>query len=344
MPNRAALQAKQEAYDQVTLQAQIELGKQIAQYEEQCRRMAAEHESCLVALRQENQRMIDEAIIVRMEYASAFMAAKTPMVEEMESAQSRHHYQTLKDHMAKKEQMLKDESAREKKKRIQKENELKEAEEQIEQVRRDLSFLEEALECGPKRAVPTRSPRDSPVSPDTKRTKMEEPIQGCQTNVGQGQLAFASSNPIVSPKQDQTTTNQAQGDQTQVNQTPSDKSQINQTQSQTLGDQTQGGQTIEAQSDEEESFPIPIEETIVFDSIQSTIPQMEETVEAQNSIIPNEKPEGVQISVNQTRENESSHTSITPSRIIRPAIGWTPSKSEENVQVPVTQYAEFCGG
>ncbi len=35
MPNRAALQAKQDAYDQVTLQAQIELGKQIAEYEEQ---------------------------------------------------------------------------------------------------------------------------------------------------------------------------------------------------------------------------------------------------------------------------------------------------------------------
>ena len=128
MPNRAALQAKQEAYDQVTLQAQLELGKQIAQYEEQCRRMAAEHESCLVALRQENQRMIDEAVRVRLEHTSAFMATKMPTVEEIESAQSRHHYQTLKDHMAKKEQRLKDENAREKKKRIQKENELKEAE------------------------------------------------------------------------------------------------------------------------------------------------------------------------------------------------------------------------
>jgi hypothetical protein len=294
-----------------TLQAQIELGKQIAQYEEQRRRMAAEHESCLEALRQENQRMIDEAVRVRMEYASAFMAAKTPTVEEIESAQSRHHYQTLKDHMAKKEQRLKDESAREKKECIQKENELKEAEEQIEQLRRDLSFLEEALESGSKRAVPTRSLSDSPVSLDTKRTKMEEPIQGCQTNVGQGQLAFASSNPIVSPKQDQTTTNQTQCDQ----------SQINQTQSQTLGDQTQGGQTSEAQSDEEESFPIPMEEFIVSDSILSMIPQTEETVEAQNSIIPKEKPEGVQISIIQTKENESSHTSITPSTIIRSAVG-----------------------
>ena len=69
MPNRAVLQAKQEAYDQVTLQAQIELGKQMAEYEEQRKRMAAEHERCLKALKQENQRMIKEAARVRQEYA-----------------------------------------------------------------------------------------------------------------------------------------------------------------------------------------------------------------------------------------------------------------------------------
>jgi hypothetical protein len=83
MPNRAALHAKQDAYDQVTFQAQVELGKQVAEYEEQRRRMAAEHERCLEALRQENQRMIDEATRVRKEYTEAFMASKTPTVEEI---------------------------------------------------------------------------------------------------------------------------------------------------------------------------------------------------------------------------------------------------------------------
>jgi hypothetical protein len=111
MPNRAALQAKQDAYDQVTLQAQIELGKQIAKYEEQRRRMAVEHERCLEALKLENQRMMDEAVRVRNEYANAFMAAKTPTAEEIEIAQSRHHHQILKEQMAKKVKRLKDESA-----------------------------------------------------------------------------------------------------------------------------------------------------------------------------------------------------------------------------------------
>ncbi len=168
MPNRAVLQAKQDAYDQVTLQAQIELEKQIAQYEEQRKIMAAEHERCLEALKQENQRMIDEATRVRKEYAEAFRVSKTPTVEEVEAAQSRHHYQTMKEQMAEKEKRLNDDSAREKNRRVQKEKELAEADEQIEQLKRDLSFLEEALESGSKRSVPTRSPRDSPVSPDTR--------------------------------------------------------------------------------------------------------------------------------------------------------------------------------
>jgi hypothetical protein len=110
--------------------------------------------------------------------------------------------------MAKKEKRLMDESAREKKKRLQKEQELADAEEQIEQLRRDLSFLEEALENGSKRSVPTRSPSDSPRSPDIKRTKMEEPIQSYQTSVTPGQLELASSNPVVSAQQDQTQSNQ----------------------------------------------------------------------------------------------------------------------------------------
>ena len=163
MPNRAVLQAKQEAYDQVTLQAQIELGKQMAEYEEQRKRMAAEHERCLEALKQENQRMIEEAARVRQEYANAFMSSKTPSVEEIEEAQSCHHHQILKEPMVKKEKRLIDESAREKKKRLQKEQELADAEEQIEQLRKDLSFLEEALENGNKRSVPTRSRSDSPT-------------------------------------------------------------------------------------------------------------------------------------------------------------------------------------
>jgi hypothetical protein len=77
---------------------------------------------------------------------------------------------------------MKDESAREKKKHLQKEQELADAEGQIEQLRKDLSFLEEALENGSKRSVRARSPSDSPKSPENnKRTKLEEPVQNYQS-------------------------------------------------------------------------------------------------------------------------------------------------------------------
>ena len=120
----------------------------------------------------------------------------------------------MKKQMAKKEKRLNDDSAREKNRRVQKEKELAEAEEQIEQLRRDLNFLEEALESGSKRSVPTRSPRDSPVSTDTKRTKMEEPIKSFQTSAKQGPIISDGSNPVLSPLQDQTFQNQTPQDQT----------------------------------------------------------------------------------------------------------------------------------
>jgi chromosome segregation ATPase len=240
IPNRAVLQAKQEAYDQVTLQAQIELGKQMAEYEEQRKRMAAEHERCLKALKQENQRMIKEAVRVRQEYANAFMSSKTPSVEEIEEAQSRHHYQTLREKMTTKEKRLIDESAREKKKRLQKEQELADAEEQIEKLRKDLNFLEETLESGNKRSIPARSRSDSPNSPDNKRSKLDEQTQDCQTAEAQikpiqtsepqvptvagqdkdtpGQIELAQSNPVASNKRPQV--------QTQSDQTPNTQSSV----------------------------------------------------------------------------------------------------------------------
>ncbi len=72
MPNRAALQAKQEAYDQVTILAQIEMDKQMAVYEEQRKQMAAEHERHLNELRREHQRKVEESARVREEYETAF--------------------------------------------------------------------------------------------------------------------------------------------------------------------------------------------------------------------------------------------------------------------------------
>jgi hypothetical protein len=316
MPNRAALQAKQDAYDQVTHQAQAEIGKQVAEYEEQRRRMAAEHERCLEALRQENQRMVDEAIRVRREYTEAFMASKTPTVEEIEASQTRHHYQTLKEQMAKKEQRLKDENTREKDKRVQKEKELAEAEKQIENLRRELNYLEEALfENGSKRAVPTRSPRDSPVSPDTKRTKMDEPIDSFQGSAQLGPIISHGSQPVLSPFQDQTLQDH----------TP----QIQTFQNHTLQDHTP-------------QIPTSLDHTQQIQILQSHTPQVQ-TIQNQVSQVQTlqDHTQQIQITSLQTKEIDSDLNPVIPVEV-RQAIEGTPNRTVVNEPVPVDTRNAFA--
>ncbi len=134
------------------------------------------------------------------------------------------------------------------------------------------------------------------------------------------------ANPVVSPKQDQTIPNQTQIDQTQINQTQSQKS----------GDQTQDGQAQCAQGIMEENSQTTTVEGIVAESIQNPNTQTEEAEEIQSPIMQKEKPEGIQIAVMQTKEKENIQNPVTPITI-RSAIGWTPCKPDENVQVPVAQ-------
>jgi hypothetical protein len=75
-------------------------------------------------------------------------------------------------------------------------------------------------------------------------------------------------------------------------------------------------------------------EGIIAESIQSPNTQTKGNESIQIPITQKEKPEGVQITALQTKENESIQNPITPI-IIRSAIGWTPRKPVELVQVPV---------
>jgi hypothetical protein len=87
----------------------------------------------------------------------------------------------------------------------------------------------------------------------------------------------------------------------------------------------------------EENSQTTTVEGIAAESVQNPIPQTEETEKVQNPIIQKKKPEGVQIQVMQTKEKKSTQNPITPIIIIRSAIGWTPSKPNESVQVPIAQ-------
>jgi hypothetical protein len=65
IPNKAVLKAKQGSYEQVMKQAEDLLDKQRKAYEEQCAKMAEEHQSCMEKVKKENDRMLEEAIRVR---------------------------------------------------------------------------------------------------------------------------------------------------------------------------------------------------------------------------------------------------------------------------------------
>ncbi len=71
-------------------------------------------------------------------------------------------------------QRLKDDYELEKKKRVRKEEDLKDAEDQISKLQEDLRKLEDILERTSKRSVPIRNKDDSPDMHASKKTKVEE--------------------------------------------------------------------------------------------------------------------------------------------------------------------------
>ena len=67
-PNKLLLKARQDAYEQVTAQAKDLLERQKKAYEDQCARMAEEHQRSMERMRAESDKMIEEASKVRQEY------------------------------------------------------------------------------------------------------------------------------------------------------------------------------------------------------------------------------------------------------------------------------------
>jgi hypothetical protein len=220
---------------------------------------------------------------------------------------------------------------------MQKEKELAEAEEQIEKLKRDLNLLEEALENGSKRAVPTRSPRDSPVSPDTKRTKMDEPIKSFQTS---------DSKPVLSPFQDQTFQDQTSQIQTFQNHTPQVQTFQNHTpQVQTFQNHTPQVQTIQNHTPQVQTFQnhTPQVQTIQnqvsqVQTFQNQTPQtvvegiVKENIKTLNT--QSERPELVQITSLQTKEIDSDLNPVIP-MVVRPDKEGIPNEIVVNAPVPV---------
>jgi hypothetical protein len=84
------------------------------------------------------------------------------------------YYDNLSEQMKFRTQRLKDDYELEKKKRVRKEEDLKDAEDQISKLQQDLRKLEDILERTAKRSVPIRNKNDSPEMHACKKTKVEE--------------------------------------------------------------------------------------------------------------------------------------------------------------------------
>jgi hypothetical protein len=130
-PNKLILKARQEAYEVVTQQAKDLLEKQRKSYEDQCAKMNEEHQNCMERMKRENDKMLEEATKVRQEYTQAFLLQEAPSIRKIEESQAHIYYENLSEQMQFRTQRLKDDFELEKKKRVRKEEDLKDAEDQI---------------------------------------------------------------------------------------------------------------------------------------------------------------------------------------------------------------------
>jgi hypothetical protein len=138
--------------------------------------MAEEHQNCMERMKMENEKVLEEATKVRKEYAQAILLEETPSIRKIEESQSHLYYDNLSEQMEFKTQRLKDDYELEKKKRVRKEEDLKDAEDQILKLQQDLKKLEDLLERTAKRslAIRSRNKDDSPEMHASKKTKVEE--------------------------------------------------------------------------------------------------------------------------------------------------------------------------
>ena len=88
----------------------------------------------MTRMRQENDRMLKEAAEARDQFARSFKSEPAPTIDAIAEAQSRHYFEALTSQMGLRAQRLQDDYESEVKRRIRKEEDLKDAEAKIEML------------------------------------------------------------------------------------------------------------------------------------------------------------------------------------------------------------------
>jgi hypothetical protein len=100
--------------------------------------MAEEHQRCMERMKAESDKMLEEASKVRQEYAQAFLLEEPATIKRIEESQAHLYYYSLSEQLEFRTQRLQNDYESEKKKRVRKEEDLKDAEDQITKLQEDL--------------------------------------------------------------------------------------------------------------------------------------------------------------------------------------------------------------
>ncbi len=182
-PNRLLMESKRAAFDQVTAQAKDMLEKQRHDYEKHCeaiekrhQELANQHYEHLENMRKQNELLQEEVMKARGLYSKAFQQFEIASpAETFDGTRALKMQTALALSLKNKAERHKDDYEREKAKRLQKEQDLEDAEKRITKLKEELAFLEDnfSFDVVTKRPL-ARSELDSPDLHSEKKVKIEE--------------------------------------------------------------------------------------------------------------------------------------------------------------------------
>ncbi len=141
-PNKAILQARKDAFKHVTKEAQTLLEKQREAYELQRMEIAQQHQSHMEAMRKQNEMLQEDVRKVREEYLKAFQSEAPDEVRDVKESRALLMHIAMSNSLKNQVRRHKGDYESEKKRRQQKEDELREAEAKIAELKEELSLME----------------------------------------------------------------------------------------------------------------------------------------------------------------------------------------------------------
>ncbi len=118
--------------------------------------------------------MLAAAASVRQEYTKSVLSSHDPSIEDVKRTQARHYDEGLERQLTIRAKIMTERYEAEKLKRQRRDEELRAAEETIEQLQQHLNQLEDIMDGKSKRVLPERTQEDSPELHATKEIVLKQ--------------------------------------------------------------------------------------------------------------------------------------------------------------------------